>query len=421
VNGHFSEQREISVFYHSYLLNTHFYRKNSKEIAERAFLRYGLKESSVEVYSSALTSFCEFAGVTNPCGLNELGIDSIEILMQQWINQNRNRLSPKFLNVTYCSVKRWCQIHGLIKSTKMFREIKFDKSSRKTDALTETMLETKHIKAGFKIANLEDQIDWGLYALCGLRPRIIPQLKVKNLYQTNYEIIKDEFRFTVKPPLMIIPRTYAGNKANITFMIFIPTKLADLMQMQLNTDGNVTAETKISGCGNAHAVYYKIKCLFGHPSINFTGRPYLLRKYADRILDRITRIYNDEDLKEFLMGHKGKISGIYQTTGLTEERENELREMYVNACGRWISRNIFETASQEEIERAEMLIAYSEQIAELDKDKTEALKNAIRNGTLTVEALQAELGKLTREALDRTMEAKFEQLFLRMNAKYNNQ
>lgn len=380
-----------------------------------------MKDNSARVYASTLTYFCEFAKVTDPYELNGLGIDKIETLMQQWINQNRNKLAPKHLNVTYCSVKRWCQINGLIKSTKMFREIKFDKSSRKTEALTETMLETKHIKAGFKIANLEDQIDWGLFALCGLRPRIIPQLKVKNLYPRNYEIADRRLSFTVKPPLMIIPRTYAGNKANITFMVFIPTKLAELLEMQLNTKGNVTAETKISKCDNYRDVYYKIRCLFKHPSINFSGRPYLLRKYADRILDRITKIYNDEDTKEFLMGHKGKISAIYQTTGLTEEREKELRDMYVDACDRWISRNIFETASQEEIDKSEMLIAYSQQIAELDNDHVEALRLAFRKGTLTFEALQAELGKLTRQALDNAMEANFEQLFLKMSAKYTTQ
>lgn len=398
----------------------HFYQENSKEIARKMFLDYGLKESSAKVYARAFRSFCRFAEVSDPYALIELGIDRIEALMQRWISQKRNKLAPKYLNVAYCSVKRWCQIHGLIKSTKMFREIRFDKSSRKIDAFTEVMLETKHVKAGFKVANLEDQVDWGLYSLCGLRPRLIPQLKVQNLYAKNYEIVDGSFRFTVKPPLAIVPRTYAGNKANITFFVFIPTKLAELLEMQLNTYENVMAETKISRSGNYRAIYHKIKCMFKHPSINFKGRPYLLRKYADRILDRITKIYNDEDTKEFLMGHKGKVSAIYQVTGLTQEREKELRDMYVNACGKWISQNIFETASQEEIDRSEMLIAYSQQIAELNEDKLEALRQAFRKGTLTVEVLQVELGKLTRQALDKTMEAKFEQLYLKMNNKYNN-
>lgn len=391
-----------------------------KEIAKITFLDHGLKESSAKVYARAFRSFCRFAKVSDPYALNELGIDRIEALMQRWINLKRNKLAPKYLNVAYCSVKRWCQIHGLIKSTKMFREIKFDKSSRKIDAFTEVMLETKHVKAGFKVTNLEDQIDWGLYSLCGLRPRLIPQLKVQNLYAKNYEINDGSFRFTVKPPLAIVPRTYAGNKANITFFVFIPTKLAELLEMQLNTNGNVTTETKISRSDNYRDIYYKIRCMFEHPSINFDGRPYLLRKYADRILDRITKVFNDEDLKEFLMGHKGKVSAIYQVTGLTVEREKELRDMYVNACDKWISQNIFEATSQEEIDRSEMLIAYSQQIAELDKAELEALRQAFKKGTLTVEVLQAELGKLTRQALDKTMEAKFEQLFLKMSCKYNN-
>ena len=391
-----------------------------KEIAKRTFLDYGLKESSARVYARAFRSFCRFAEVSDPYALNELGIDVIETLMQRWINQNRNRLAPKYLNVAYCSVKRWCQIHGLIKSTKMFREIKFDKSSRKIDAFTEAMLGTKHIKVGFKVANLEDQIDWGLYSLCGLRPRLIPQLKVQNLYARNCEVVGGDFRFTVKPPLMIIPRVYAGNKANITFFVFIPTKLAELLEMQLNINDNVTTKTRISTSDNYREVYYKIRCMFEHPSINFNGRPYLLRKYADRILDRITKTYNDEDTKEFLMGHKGKVSTIYQTTGLTEEKESELRDMYVNACDKWISQNIFETASQEEIDKSEMLITFSRQVAEVNKDKLEALRQAFKKGTMTVEALQVELGKLTKQALDKAMEAKFEQLYLRMEAKHNN-
>ena len=282
------------------------------------------------------------------------------------------------------------------------------------------MLETKHIKTGFKIANLEDQVDWGLYGLCGLRPRIIPQLKVKNLYSKNYEIVDGKLRFTVTPPLLIIPRTYAGNKGNITFIVFLPTKLAELIEMQLNTNDKVTPETKISESDNKAEIYYKIKCLFKHPSINFNGRPYLLRSYADRILERITHQFNEEDFKEFLMGHRGKISAIYQIKALTKEDEEKYREMYVKSCDKWISQNIFETVSHEEIDKGEMLIAYSQQIVDIDRDRLEALRQAFRSDKLSITALQIELGRLTRQALDRTIEAKFEQLYLKMKAKHNS-
>jgi integrase len=379
-----------------------------------------LKKSSAKSYAYQLKRFCEYAEVPNGYGLAELGLEKIETLLQRWIARHRGKLAPKHLNLAYSAVKRWCQIQGLIKSTKMFREIKFDKSSRKTDALTERMLETEQIKTGFQIADLEDQVDWGLYALCGLRPQIIPQLKVENLYIRNYEIAADKLRFTVKPPLMVIPRTCAGNKGNITFMVFIPTRLAQLLELLLNANDKVTRDTKISQSPSYHSIYCKIKRLFKHPSMRFAGRPYLLRKFADRVLDRITMLYNDEDTKEFLMGHKGRVSAIYQTTGLTNERESELRAMYVHACDRWISQHIFETVSQEQIDNGELLITYSQQIAELDTHELDMLRLAFKSGKVDMHELQRELGRLTRHALDQAMEAKFEQLFLKMNQKYNN-
>lgn len=378
-----------------------------------------MKPLSVAAYKRSFRRFCKYAGVT-PDQFPEIGLERIEDLMTDFISDNRGKLAPKYLNVIFSAVKRWCQIQGLIKSTKMFREIKFDKSSRKVDALREPMIETKHLKKLFKIANLEDSVDIGLYGLVGLRPRIIPQLEVKDIYRKNYEIVDGRIRLTAKPTLMVIPRTYTGNKANITFLVFIPTKLAELTEMLLNTNGKVTPETKISKSDNVRDVYYKMKTLLRHPAIGFNGRPYLLRKYADSILDRITRIYNDEDFKEFLMGHKGKISAVYQVTGLTKEKERELRDMYAKACDKWISENIFETVSQEESDKSEMLIAYSEQIVDIDKRKIEALRQTFQKGRLTLEALQNELGKLTRQTLDSKMEQKFEQLFLKMNAKYNH-
>ena len=398
-------------------LNKNFYRKNSDKIANWR-LTFN-KSSSAEIYECALRRFCKEIDVT-PNELARKPLDEVEDLTEMFIHQNKGKLSPKYLNVVYCSIKSWCLFNKKIKNTAQFRQIKFDKSSRKTDALTETMLETKHIKTSFKIANLEDQVDWGLYGLCGLRPRIIPQLAVRDLYSKNYEIVDGKLRFTVRPPLMIIPQTYAGNKGNITFMVFIPSKLAELVEMQLNANDKITPETRISESDNKAEIYYKIKCLFKHPSINFKGRPYLLRSYADRILERITHQFNEEDFKEFLMGHRGKISAIYQIKALTKEDEERYREMYVEACDKWISQNIFETVSREKIDKGEMLIAYSQQIADIDQDKLRPLKQAFVSGKLSTKTLQIELGKLTRQALDKTMEAKFEQLYLKMEAKHNN-
>jgi hypothetical protein len=187
-------------------------------------------------------------------------------------------------------------------------------------------------------------------------------------------LVNGKIKLTAQPTLMVIPRTYAGNKANITFLVFIPTKFAELIEMRLNAHkGKVTKQTKIGEADNAREIYYKMKTLLRHPAIGFNGRPYLLRKYADGILDRITKRFNDEDTKEFLMGHKGRVSAIYQTTGLTKEREDELRTMYVSACDKWISANIFEAVDQEGSGKIEMLITYSQQIAELTNTSSRRL------------------------------------------------
>jgi len=135
-----------------------------------------------------------------------MGLERIEDLTADFIAEKRDVIAPKYLNVVYCSIKRWFYIKRMIKSTKMFRELRFDKTSRKIDALSEAPIETRHVKTMFKIGNLDDTADTGLYALVGLRPQIIPQLHVKDTYRKNYEIDNEgELRFTIKPPIMIIP------------------------------------------------------------------------------------------------------------------------------------------------------------------------------------------------------------------------
>lgn len=227
-----------------------------------------MKPLSADVYARSLRRFCRYANIS-PSDFSTLSLERIEDLVTDFIADNRDHLAPKYLNVVFNAVKRWCYIRCLIKSTKMFREIKFDKSSRKTDALHEPMIETQQMKTLFKIANLEDRVDVGLYGLVGLRPRIIPQLKVKDIYRNNYEIVNGKIKLTAKPTLMVIPRTYAGNKRNITFLVFIPTQLAELTELLLNTNGEVTPETKISTSDNVRDVYYKMKTLLTHPTVDF--------------------------------------------------------------------------------------------------------------------------------------------------------
>jgi len=271
----------------------------------------------------------------------------------------------------------------------------------------------------FKIGNLDDAVDTGLYALVGLRPQIIPQLHVKDIYHKNYEIDnKGEFRFTIKPPMMIIPRTYKGNEGNISFFVFIPTKLAELIEILLNCNGKVIKETKISRSRNARAIWYKMRVLLEHPAVNFKERPYLLRSFADDINDRITRMFNDEDLKEFLMGHKGRIGAVYQLRGLTPEKEKVYREMYTEACDEWINAHIFETRISQEKGKAELLIKFARRLG-VNESEIARLFESFRNGEIDLTQLEARLTELANIELDKRMIGNFERLYLKMEKKHS--
>jgi len=400
------------------------------EVARRfceEFRNYGLKPMSVKSYAYALAGFCRFVGVRDGDELVSLGLERIEEFMTKWIRMHDGRtaerredvLSPKYLNRVYSAVKCYCVIRGLIKSTRMFKQIRFDGTSRKIPALKEAMLTLDTLKRCFSIADLDDKIDLGFYGLMGLRPNLIPQLRVKDLHSRNYTIKDGTFKFTVKPPILIVDREYIGNKGNITFMSFIPSKLAEFIELKLNSQKPVTPEMRLSSCKNAVSLYNKIKRIFEHPTINFKGRPYLLRKYADQILERITRIYNDEDLKEFLMGHKGRISAIYQISGLTYEAENTYREIYTKACDNWINEQIFGLVSKDERYRAETLAHFAEKVGADPRDVRRTLTKYL-TGQISYEAFDGKLTDLTKTAMRQQMKEEFEKLYLEMEAKYNN-
>lgn len=402
--------------------NICFIPKFCREI-EHKFRRYGLKQSSAGVYTRGIKRFCCRYAI-NPYDFPTIGLERIEELMTDFIADNRDTLAPKYLNIIFNAVKRWCYITKMIKSAKMFKEIKFDKSSRKSSALRERNIATEKVKIAFKITELDDSVDFGLYSLVGLRPQIIPQLKVNDIITEptpNYEIDKNgKFRFTVKSPMMIIPRNYKGNKGNIDFIVFIPTKLAELIEMRLNRNGVVTKQTKISEADNVREIYYKMKKVLQDPAIGFNGRPYLLRSYADNIIMRIERIHNDRDFKEFLMGHKGTISAIYQMRGMTKEEETQYRKMYVSACDKWVSEQIFEMISKEELDKAELLARFARQLGANETNITQVTK-AFKNGKIDMQQFETKLTELTNNALNTKMEQHFEQMFLKMQNKHNNQ
>lgn len=122
------------------------------------------------------------------------------------------------------------------------------------------------------ILDIKHKIDVGLCGLVGLRPSLVPQLKVlmgKNrceFHPRSAHIENEKRVIDRKPVIMIITRLdengrpRRGNKGNITFFVFIPSKLCELIETFVNsTHDIVTPDTRISDSHNVDSVHFKIK------------------------------------------------------------------------------------------------------------------------------------------------------------------
>lgn len=417
-------------------LNKEMFKKHGK-VWTTLDMKTRLKDSSLQAYTQALKTICEYADLADPFELvggtaNEIAkldrdqkeklLEHVEDLTEEWIRGHENKYAPKYLNVVYCAVKTWCKIMRLMKTRKMFREIDFDKSSRKKEALTEAMFTADMLKMGFDMVTIAHKVDLGLYALNGVRPVLIPQLKMIvgegrcGFHKRSAHIEQGKLVIDRKPAIMIITRVdesgvpRRGNKGNITFFVLVPTKLCELIETFVNsraqaTNTPVTADTRLADSKDDKQVYWKAKEFYR--KIGFKGRPYLLRKYADRINDAITREAHDEDFKEFLMGHKGKISAIYQVAGLTEEDETKFRDMYIAYCDGWINEHIFGTVTKEQKTVAQALSAYAVELG-VPVERVAEMQKILEVGKMTFEQFDKQLTKLTRKAFDRKVDERIE-------------
>jgi integrase len=380
------------------------------KIRETFKARLGAKRKTVEMYALTLARFCKSENV-EPFDFETLGLETIEDKCENFIRQNQDRLSPKYLNVIFNAVKSWCFCTKLIKSRKLFREIKFDKSSRKFDAINEVSLETSHIKQMIQTSDMDTKILVGLYAFAGLRPALIPQLTVGDFAVNDYTLQNGKIEFQNKNPFLYVNKNYEGNKAHITFFVILHSKITELLETALNSNSEpVTAKTPLMRKYNSSdAIYQKIVSLFA--SVGFVGRPYLLRSFADKVLDRnlASGEKRDEDLKEFMLGHKGKISAVYQLKALSTEDAVQYRKMYDNV-DKWICENIFGTATTEGLVRAK---AQSELALKFGADPTQTkqLVDALTVGEMTIEQYDRDLTKAIEQAQTKSLEAKFEMLF----------
>ncbi|MCJ7430048.1 hypothetical protein MUO83_02375 [Candidatus Bathyarchaeota archaeon] len=371
--------------------------------------RLSLKRTTLNSYSFGLARFCHDRNI-EPFDFEKVGLEQIEEATEQFIRMYQASLAPKYLNVIFNSVKSWCFCTKLIKSRKLFREIKFDKTSRKFDAITETSLETAHIKKMIEIGDIDEKILIGFYAFAGLRPALLSQLTVGDFAPSDYVLQNGKIHFTAKNPFLFVPKEYEGNKAHVKFFVILHSKITELLETTLNNAETVTAKTPLMRKYNsADSVYQKIVAMFA--AVGFQGRPYLLRSFADKVLDRNLACgeKRDEDLKEFMLGHKGKISMLYQFKSLTAEDCVTYRKMFDNV-DKWISQNIFGMIGDEDLSKAKAQAEIAEKFG-VNAEQLKAMLEALRIGKMTATQYDSELTAAIAQAQQKTLESKFETLF----------
>jgi integrase len=384
------------------------------KIRETFKARLGAKRKTVEMYALTLARFCKSENV-EPFDFETLGLETIEDKCENFIRQNQDRLSPKYLNVIFNAVKSWCFCTKLIKSRKLFREIKFDKSSRKFDAINEVSLETSHIKQMIQTSDMDTKILVGLYAFAGLRPALIPQLTVGDFAVNDYTLQNGKIEFQNKNPFLYVNKNYEGNKAHITFFVMLHSKITELLETALNSNSEaITPKTAIMRKYNSRdSIYQKICALFA--SIGFSGRPYLLRSFADKVLDRHLvssesgQEKRDEDLKEFMLGHKGKISAVYQLKALSIEDAQQYRKMYDNV-DKWLCEKVFGMASEDAQAQAQAQARIAQKFG-VDPERLETMLETLQSGKMTMQAFDEQLTTAINAAQQKTLESKFEVLF----------
>ena len=374
------------------------------------------RETTLCTYADKIIIFSA-ANKIDPFDFQTMTLTEIENMTKLFITSHLDDIAPKSLNVYYCAIKSWTFALGKINSRKAFKEIIFDKATRQMDAIMEQPLEPKTMQMIFEIADANEKALIGVYGLNGMRPALIPQMKISWIFPAHYKIENNKFRFTVKNPFFYIPKNLTGNKASgITFFSILHSKIATAIEQSinmLNEVGTITRDTPLIGRyttkGNLSA---KIKTLFA--VCGFSGRPYLLRSFADYVYDsaglKRANGMPDNDFKEQLMLHKGLISAIYQGHGLPESVIAEYTQMY-QAVENWINEHVFGMVSGQQLDTAKQLGLFARGLG-VNESQITIMLEALNNGRTTYDKFSEQLKELTDKAFSNKMTVNMENVMM---------
>ena len=149
-----------------------------------------------------------------------------------------------------------------------------------------------------------------------------------------------------------------GNKASFEYPVFIPTAIAQRIEIWINDFYKVvTPESKLNPADNFSDVCYIMKKYFS--KVGFNGRPYMARKFAsDTVLKQLE--YGEKGdtlLKETMCGHKKGVKQIYDIlSGLNEEKILGWQKHYVNTVDSFINEKFFDINPTRKLKAARILV-----------------------------------------------------------------
>lgn len=391
------------------------YTKNPlvAKVKEQFFKYAGIKESTATTYAHSINYFCQHYELT-PFTLLELPLEDIEDKTERYIRAMKTKIAPKRLNVIYSAIKSWLWLNKKIKSKKMFREIAFDKTSRKMRDVP--LPDKQFLRQLCDNADLREKLVVAFYGVYAVRPSLIPQLKIEDIYHKDIEINEDG---TVKLSNIVwiwCKREYKGNKGNIDFPIILTSETSEWLESYLNqrarkeklTPKSVLIDVKTKA--NVDRIVAKL-----FDCVGFKGRKYLLRHLGSKLLKRA---YDDEGLKEWLCGHKGGISATYEHSGHTlsdweiRDYKSQLSERELLIYG--ISKN------EQQIIDAKTDMARTLLKEHFSETEYKAILRGLREGKMTFKQFNEKFDEIIKTAMDNKIENKFEELFVKYNNKHNN-
>lgn len=185
--------------------------------------------------------------------------------------------------------------------------IEFDKSHTQMSIFDAEIPSNEKLREILDYADEKTRAALGLYAFCGLRPKIIVNLKIKSVVDMD---VTDGISFLNIPAMIIIRKDIPGNKAKVDFFTFLIREGVDYLREYLMTRESVSPEDYLIHYPATQYpktyLYRGVKKAF--VQADFDAHPYILRSYFDAAASEVL----SRTKREFYMGHVGDLDVRYR-------------------------------------------------------------------------------------------------------------